>query len=94
MTAAAAPYAPETGGRFLSMAQIMRAGLWLMMLASFFVVIEPAPIDLMFVAVFAIFLFSRIRVSMVAAPLIVFLILYNIGGFVRVANAMLDHGLV
>jgi hypothetical protein len=86
LTAAAAPYAPETGARraapFLSVAQILRGGLFLMLLVSFFVTIEPAPIDLLFVAVFAVFLFSRIRVCLVTVPLILFLMLYNLGGFV------------
>jgi hypothetical protein len=86
LTAAAAPYAPDAGGggasRFLSVQQILRAGLWLMLLVSFYVTVEPAPIDLMFVATFAVFLLSRLKVSIVVAPLIVFLMLYNLGGFV------------
>ena len=54
--------------------------LWLMIASGWFVVIEPAPYELIFVLSLLVFLPGGLRVPLVAAPLILFLVLYNVGG--------------
>jgi hypothetical protein len=61
---------------------LQRAMLWLMLAAGWFVVIEPAPFDLIFVLVVFVFLFSGLAIPVVIAPLILFLLVYNFGGFI------------
>ena len=68
----------------LSMAAVQRAALWMMIASGFVVSIEPAPYELLFVVALALFLAGGLRVSIVFAPLIIFLALYNIGGFFSV----------
>lgn len=66
----------------LSFEQFRAAAVWLMMFSSFFVFIEPAPVDLMFLAVLGLFLTSGLTVSALVVPMIFFLLLYNLGGFI------------
>ena len=54
--------------------------LWLLIASGWFVVVEPSPYELIFVLAFVLFLPGGLRVPLVATPLIVFLVLYNIGG--------------
>jgi O-Antigen ligase len=61
---------------------LQKSLLWAAMAAGFFVKIEPAPVDLLMVAVIIIFMFTKSRVSFAVTPLIVFLLLYNLGGFI------------
>lgn len=56
--------------------------LWLMVAFGWLVIIEPSPSDMLFVPVLLIFAFSGLRIHLTAAPLILLLLLYNIGGFV------------
>jgi hypothetical protein len=53
-----------------------------MMASSFFVIIEPAPVDVLFVVVALLFITSGLGVSPLIAPLLVCLLIYNIGGVV------------
>lgn len=53
-----------------------------MIAMGWLVVIEPAPSDMLFVPVVIIFLFSGLVIHSTAAPMIVFLLLYNLGGFI------------
>jgi hypothetical protein len=65
----------------------MRAGLvWLMFAVSFAVKIEPAPCDFVFAVLFAFCLASGMRVSTLLAPLILLLLLYNIGGMLSLVQ--------
>lgn len=59
---------------------VQLAILWLMMLVSWFVFVEPSPYEIMFVAVFLVFLPNGLIVCSALFPLIVFLLLYNVGG--------------
>lgn len=59
---------------------IQGAALWLFIASSWFVFIEPAPYEILFVLAFILFLPGGMLVSRILVPLIVFLILYNIGG--------------
>ena len=64
----------------LSLDRVQAACVWLMMVSSFFVIFEPAPVDLMFAITFVMFLGGGLRVAALAAPMILYLLLYNIGG--------------
>jgi hypothetical protein len=74
----------------LSMALVQRAALWLMIASGFVVSIEPAPYEMLFVLTLVVFFAGGMRVSMVFAPLIVFLSVYNIGGFLSVMPIIYD----
>lgn len=56
--------------------------LWLMLASGWFVVVEPAPFDIIFILVVLVFLFSGLSVNVAIAPLMLFLLIYNFGGFV------------
>jgi hypothetical protein len=60
---------------------LQRVLLWLMLASGFVVVIEPAPTDILFIVAIVVSLFSGLRVTMAVAPLILFAVLYNFGGF-------------
>lgn len=66
----------------VSFEQFRAAMVWLMMASSFFVIIEPAPVDFLFLVVLALYLWSGITPSVLVAPMIALLLLYNLGGFV------------
>lgn len=51
-----------------------------MFASGFFVIVEPAPCDLLFVAAFAFYGASGLRLSPLIAAPILFLLLYNLGG--------------
>lgn len=63
------------------LASVQAACVWLMMVSSFYVKIEPAPVDLMFFVTAALFLIRGLTVTAFVAPLILYLLLYNLGGF-------------
>ncbi|MCB1378247.1 MAG: O-antigen ligase family protein [Alphaproteobacteria bacterium] len=75
---------PQFEARLLgiSFEQFRAAAVWLMMASSFFVIIEPAPVDLMFLVVVLLFLTSGLKVSPLVLPMILYLLLYNLGGFI------------
>jgi hypothetical protein len=62
--------------------QVQAASVWLMMVSSFFVSIEPAPCDLLFMATFCLFAMSGLRISMMVVPMILYLLLYNLGALI------------
>ena len=74
---------PPIDVRFMgvTLAQVRAVLVWLMFASSFYVAIEPAPADLLFLVVLACFLGSGLTLSAVLVPLILFLLLYNLGGF-------------
>lgn len=65
----------------VTLAQVRAILVWLMFASSFYVAVEPAPADLLFLVVLACFLGSGLTLSAVLVPLILFLLLYNLGGF-------------
>jgi hypothetical protein len=68
-----------------------RHGLvWLMLASSFYVVVEPAPTDLLFVAVFFCFIGGGLKVSFAVLPMLLFLIFYNLGGLVGLVVVFSD----
>jgi hypothetical protein len=56
------------------------AVLWLMFAASFIVIVEPAPSDALFGLVFLCYAANGFSFSALMAPLIVLLMIYNLGG--------------
>jgi hypothetical protein len=66
----------------LMLDRIQKGLLWLMFAMGWLVIIEPSPSDLLFVPVVVVFLFSGLVIHATAAPLILFLLLYNLGGFI------------
>ena len=59
--------------------------VWLIFAGSFVVIFEPAPTDLfLFLALFA-FLYAGFNTSIVIMPLVLILLVYNIGGFLSFA---------
>ena len=62
------------------------AALWLFILSSWFVVVEPAPYEFLFVVTFFMFLPGGLTASIFTAPMIIFLIFYNVGGFLSSAQ--------
>jgi O-antigen ligase len=65
----------------ISLPQFQTAVVWLMFVFSFAVIVEPAPSDLMFVVVVLSFLTSGLSINSAIAPMVGYLILYNIGAF-------------
>jgi hypothetical protein len=63
-----------------------RASLWLMIASSWFVVLEPAPYELIFVLVLVLYLAGGMKAHLALAPLILFLLLYNLGGALSVVQ--------
>ncbi len=55
--------------------------VWLMLVSAFCVIVEPAPSDAIFVGVLLVFSKSGLTFRAAIAPMVLFLILYNLGGF-------------
>jgi hypothetical protein len=72
-----------------SVDQLRTVIVWLMFATSFFVTIEPAPSDLLFIFVVMCFLASGLSISAAVAPMVCYLLLYNLGAltsFVQIAD--------
>lgn len=65
---------------------VQNAALWLFIASSWFVLFEPAPYELLFVVTLLLFVPGGMAVSGVLVPMIVFLILYNLGGALSVVQ--------
>ena len=77
--------AARFGDRYsLPLNALQHAFLWLLIAASWVVAIEPAPYEFLFLVTFCLFLPRSLSVTKVMAPLIVFLLFYNIGGILSV----------
>ncbi len=78
----------EAGQRYaLPLEMLQGIFIWLLVAVSWVVAIEPAPYEFVFLVTLALFVPCGLRVSRQMAPLIVFLLLYNIGGLF----ALLPH---
>jgi O-Antigen ligase len=64
----------------------------LLFVTSFFVIIEPAPSELLFVVLFGVCLFGGLRVHPLMAPLFILLMLYNLGGIISMQQPLEDYG--
>ncbi len=85
MTSATGMAPPPIGVRFMgvTLAQVQAMLVWLMFASSFYVIAEPAPCDLFFVLVVGSLLASGLTFSAAVAPLVLFLLLYNLGGLLQ-----------
>ena len=59
---------------------VQRFFLWLMMASGWFVVIEPAPYEFLFVTTLVLMLPSGLKIHAATIPMVLFLLAYNIGG--------------
>ncbi|MBC8038318.1 MAG: hypothetical protein H7X89_13985, partial [Rhizobiales bacterium] len=66
----------------VSLEHVQAASVWLMMASSFFVSIEPAPCDVLFLVALVLFAVSGLQISALVLPMIVYLLVYNLGGFI------------
>jgi hypothetical protein len=84
LTAAADMAPAPIGLRFMgfTLGQVRAILVWLMFASSFYVAVEPAPSDLLFLVMLACFFGSGLAISAAVVPFVVFLLLYNIGGFI------------
>ena len=84
MTSAVDMAPSPIGGRFMgfTLAQVRAILVWLMFASSFYVAVEPAPSDFLFLVVLACFLGSGLAIRATVLPFVVFLLLYNFGGFI------------
>lgn len=83
MTSAVDMARSPAGGRFrgVTLAQVQAVLVWLMFSSSFYVIAEPAPCDVFFILVVGSMLASGLTFSAAVAPLVLFLLIYNLGGF-------------
>lgn len=93
MTSATGMALPPIGVRFMGvkLAQVQAMLVWLMFASSFYVIAEPAPCDLFFVFVVGSLLASGLTFSAAVVPLVLFLLLYNLGGLLSFLQVSGDH---
>ena len=71
---------------FMPLASVQTLALWLFIFAGWFVIVEPAPYEILFVLAFVMYLPSGLIIHKVMVPLILFLLLYNLGGALSVVQ--------
>ena len=71
----------RSGPAVLPLYRVQAAAIWLMMASSFFVRFEPAPCDLFFAIAVLFYLAGGLTVTVIVAPMILYLLLYNLGAF-------------
>ncbi len=64
----------------LSTRGLRNAAVWLLFVSGFLVFIEPAPFEIAFGVVALVFVLTGLKISLLFLPLILLLVLYNIGG--------------
>jgi hypothetical protein len=67
-------------GLRLRAASLQRASLWLLLASGCVAFIEPSPYEVFFVLAFAVFAVTGLRFSRETMPLLVMILLYNLGG--------------
>lgn len=82
MSAATYQSTPSISVLGLTLEKVQAIAVWLMFATSFVVSIEPAPCDMMFIGALCLCLWRGLQVSVLVWPLIFYLLLYNLGGFV------------
>jgi O-Antigen ligase len=78
--ATAAPIADSANGPRLSTRAMRNAAVWLLFFSGFLVFIEPAPFEIAFAVVALVYVLTGLKLSVLFVPLILLLLLYNIGG--------------
>ncbi len=84
---------PPVGVRFMgiALAQVQAILIWLMLASSFYVIAEPAPCDVLFILVAGSLLVSGLTFSAAVVPLVLYLLLYNLGGLLSFLQVNEDH---
>ncbi len=77
--------ANATGGQFISTSGLQRLVIWLTLFSSCVAFIEPSPFEILFTLMALVFLATRLPFSLLLAPLILLLALYNLGGGIALA---------
>ena len=81
---------PSTRRYSLSIAGLQRKVLWLFVFCGCFALIEPSPYELMFLVTVFIFLITGLRTSVKIVPLVMLLLIFNIGGIFSLIPFMDD----
>jgi hypothetical protein len=79
---------PRTGT--ITLDTLQRLSLWLLIVSGWYVLMEPAPYELLFAFCLLLFLPTGLAVPRVTAPFILFLTLYNVGGIISLAQLTSD----
>ena len=64
----------------LPLLPLQRASLWLLVFSGGFVIVEPSPYEVTFAAAALLFALTGLRFNARLAPLVVLLVLFNLGG--------------
>lgn len=75
-----APSVPHPAALTVSIAGLQRVVLWLFVASGCFALIEPSPYEVMFLATVFVFLLTGLRLNRFVVPLLVLLLLFNVGG--------------
>ena len=84
--------APRSGG--VTLGQVQTLAVWLMLATSFFVKIEPAICDALFVLVLVLHITSGIALNKSVIPMITYLFFYNFGAFLSSLQLVGDQNIV
>ena len=71
---------------FVPSRRLLKAGLALVVFLGGFVIIEPAPYELVLIPLMTVWMFAGLRVTRYVLPLIVLLFLYLAGGAIALGN--------
>jgi len=74
----------------LSLASLQSLALWVFIFSGWFVIVEPAPYELFFILALVMFIPAGLAVVPVTTPLIIFLVLYNLGGAIALIPVFHD----
>ncbi len=91
MSLSGTPYPPADALRSpLSLASLQSLALWVFIFSGWFVIFEPAPYELFFILALVMFIPAGLSVVPVTTPLIIFLVLYNLGGAIALIPVFHD----
>ncbi len=74
----------------LRLATLQSVALWVLVFSGWFVIIEPAPYELFFVVTAILFIPAGLTAVPVLAPLVIYLIAYNMSGAVSLLPVLAD----
>lgn len=77
--------------RLWSVLAVQRTALWLFVFCGAIAIVEPSPYELMFVVALAIFASTGLRLNRTLVPLIVLLLLFNLGGMLSLVPHLDDQ---
>jgi O-Antigen ligase len=80
-------YAPQSRLK-LTTGGLRNGAVWLLFASGFLVFIEPAPFEVFFALVTLVFIVTGLKISAFMIPLVILLLLYNIGGGFSLINTL------